>query len=120
MDVVIGPKKCASLKSSNEKFFVEMALRTKRLPVAVQASVDLAEGKVVHQTKRVLKIVAFSTLVKRVRKPKMYDVYFQNAFSPGENGLIYFRFGENAYLHSMFSKSKTTTNLWARVKNEVT
>jgi hypothetical protein len=43
----------------------------------------------------------------------------EKAFSPGENGLIYFRFGENAYLHSMFSKSKTTTNLWARVKNEV-
>ena len=56
----------------------------------------------------------------------MYNKYIspyspgEYPYSPGEYGLIYFKFGENAYLHSMFWSLRTTTNLWARVENEVT
>ena len=41
-------------------------------------------------------------------------------FHPGENALIYKISWKNSYLHTMFWNWRTTTNLWARVKNEVT
>ena len=58
--------------------FVKTVLQMKRLRDAAQASVDLAEAKAVHQTKQVLKAVAFLILITRAKKPKTFDAYFQS------------------------------------------